>query len=437
MAEPTKKPVARPRAKAPAGAAFPTPVTTRRATAPPTAPGAAPPRIPVAPYLAVGLSTVVYGVGRREHIAENLKTIEDGIHAAMSVIGINMPVKLLALAEGALTGFTDESFDVPHEIAARELFIDIPGPETEWLGRLAKLYRTYMVVQCKARWPEVMADRYFNTLFILGPDGEVVHKAPKNMVWCREHSCTPHDVYDRWIEVFGDSLEAFYPVYRSPDIGNIGTICCSDGEYPEAVRALAFNGAEVVYRPSEAVPMTASGYPGGGGWMVQNRGHAQFNSVYMLCPNVGPVFLHPRMRHPFDIGGGNSHIVDYMGNVMSYSASGYNTFVSAVIDIEALRQFRVMNLNSNWIKDLRTEIFRKMYEEPIHPKNLFLGEPLDHAGADEVYRGNIRTLIKRGTFTPPAYDHEGATYIPMDDTPRAEAWEQAKTLWDGWPPEEG
>src|SRR5665811_2231210 len=99
-------------------------------------------RTPVAPYLAVGLSTVVYGIGKREHITENLKIIEDGIHASMSVVSINMPVKLMALAEGALTGFTDEAFDVPHEIAARELFIDIPGPETEWLGRLAKQYRT-------------------------------------------------------------------------------------------------------------------------------------------------------------------------------------------------------------------------------------------------------------------------------------------------------
>ena len=395
----------------------------------------APVNTPVAPYLAVGLSTVVYGIGRREHIAENLKIIEDGIHASMSVVSINMPVKLIALAEGALTGFTDEAFDIPHEIAARELFIDIPGPETEWLGRLAKQYRTHLIVQCKARWPEVMPDRYFNTLFILGPDGTVVHKAAKNMVWCREHSCTPHDVYDRWIEVFGDSLEAFYPVYRSPEIGVIGTICCSDGEYPEAVRALAFNGAEVVYRPSESVPMTASSYPGGGGWMIQNRGHAQFNSVYMLCPNVGPVFLHPRMKHPYDIGGGNSHIVDYLGNVISYSASGYNSFVAAIIDIEALRQFRVMNLNSNWLKDLRTEIFRKMYDEPIHPKNLFLGEPLDHARADEIYRENIGRLIKRGTFTPPAHSYPGAEYIPMDDTPAAEAWEQAKALWEGWPEE--
>ena len=82
---------------------------------------------PVAPYLAVGLSTVVHGVGERKHIERNLAIVEDGIHAAMSVIGINMPVRVIALAEGALTGFTDEAFDVPHVTAARDLFIDVPG----------------------------------------------------------------------------------------------------------------------------------------------------------------------------------------------------------------------------------------------------------------------------------------------------------------------
>ena len=45
----------------------------------------------------------------------------------MAMIGINMPVRLVALAEGALTGFTDEAFDVPHVVAAHDLFIDIPG----------------------------------------------------------------------------------------------------------------------------------------------------------------------------------------------------------------------------------------------------------------------------------------------------------------------
>jgi predicted amidohydrolase len=396
-------------------------------------------RRPVAPYLAVGLSTVVYGVGERKHIKRNLQTIEDGIHAAMSVIGINMPIRIVALAEGALTGFTDEAFDIPHVTAARELFIDIPGEETEQLAALARLYGTYLIVQCKARWPEVMPDRFFNTLFVISPAGEVVHRAAKNHLWCRERSCTPHDVYDRWVELFGDGIDAFYPVLRTEDVGNIGTICCSDGEYPEAVRALAFNGAEVVYRPSEAVPMTNVGYPGGGTWMLQNRAHAHFNNVYVLAPNVGPVFLHPKMKHPFDIGGGQSHIVDYMGNVLSYSPSGYNTFVTGMIDIEQLRQFRVMNLNSNWMKDLRTEVFRRMYDEPIHPKNLWLTEePARHAEVDEVYRDNIRRLIERGTFTPPAVSHPGARYVSMGDgshTPDEE-WQEVKTLWSDWEPDE-
>src|SRR5690348_8995372 len=76
-------------------------------------------RRPIAPYLAVGLSTVVYGVAERKHIRRNLATIEDAIHAAIGVISINMPIKIIALAEGALTGFTDEIFDVPHVTAAR------------------------------------------------------------------------------------------------------------------------------------------------------------------------------------------------------------------------------------------------------------------------------------------------------------------------------
>ncbi len=387
-------------------------------------------RKPVAPYMAIGLSTVVYGVGSRKNIRRNLDIIEDGIHATMSVVSVNMPVKLIALAEGALTGFTDEAFDLPHTIAARDLFIDIPGEETERLARLAAHYETYLIGQCKARWPEVMKDRFFNTMFVIDPKGEVVHKAAKNHIFCRERSCTPHDVYDRWVEVFGDSLKSFYPVLRTEDIGNIGTICCSDGEYPEAVRALAFNGAEVVYRPSEAIPLTNNSYPGGGTWLIQNQAHAQFNSLYMICPNVGPVFLHPQMKHPFDVGGGHSHIVNYFGNIISYSPSSYNTAVAAIIDIEALRQFRVMNLNSNWIKDLRTELFRKMYEQPIHPANLWLKkDPERHEKVDEYYRQNIRRLIERGTFTPPAHDFPGARYKSASINPEDEEWENLKQLW--------
>ena len=90
-----------------------------------------------------------------------------------------------------------------------------------------------------------------------------------------------------------------------------------------------------------------------------------------------------------------------------------------------------MNLNSNWMKDLRTEIFRRMYEKPIHPANLWLEEhPKSHALVDEVYRDNIRRLIERGTYTPPAHSFPGARYIPMDDAPPMQGWLGARTLWD-------
>jgi len=386
---------------------------------------------PVAPYQCVALSPIAYNISKRSDIRRNLDNIESLIDAAIGISDINMPVKLVALPEGALTGFTDEIFDLPHALCANELFIEVPGPESQRLGEIAKRYGTYLIFQCKGRLPEVIKDRYFNLLVIIDPKGSVVHRAAKNHVWCRERTCTPHDVYDRWVEVFGDGIEAFYPVLRTQDIGNIGTICCSDGEYPEAVRALAMNGAEVVYRPSEAVPMTVSGSGRGGSWMIQNRAHAEFNSCYMVCPNIGPVYAHPKVEFPANVSGGNSHIVDYRGEILAHMNNNCNTLISAVIDIESLRNFRAMNLNSNWLKDLRTELFRKMYDEPIFPKNLWLEkEPVHHEQADEVYRDSVRRLVQRGVYTEPAFRHPGVRYTGQKTT--EEEWRELKKLWDGF-----
>ncbi len=70
------------------------------------------------------------------------------------------------------------------------------------------------------------------------------------------------------------------------------------------------------------------------------------------------MYVHPAMEHPYDIGGGGGHVVDFQGNVLGISRSGANSFCAGLVDIEALRNFRAMNLNSNWMKDLRTELFR-------------------------------------------------------------------------------
>lgn len=385
------------------------------------------PRKPIAPYLAVGLSTTCRGISKRSDIMRNLRHVENMIHGAMFVVSINMPVKIMALAEGAISGFTDEAFDVPHVTAAKELYIDIPGEETEFLGNIAKHYKTYIIAQCKARWPEVMKDRFFNTAFIIDPNGRIVHKYAKNHVFARERSCMPHDVYDIWVKKFGDDIDAFYPVLKTDDIGNIGTMVCNDGMYPEAGRALAFNGAEVIYRPSMAQPITGNGL-----WELQNRAHAMFNNCYVIAPNIGPYYLHPGFEHPFDVAGGNAHIVDYQGNLISFSASGTDTVIAAIVDIEQLRHFREMSLFGNWMKDLRTEIFKRMYEKPIHPKNMWIDkEPLQHEDHDEIFRQNIKRLQERGVYTAPAKHYAGSKFIhPVKDR-KMRAWEKMRDLFWG------
>ncbi len=350
----------------------------------------------------------------------------------MSVIGINMPVRVIALAEGALTGFTDEAFDVPHVTAARDLFIDVPGEETERLAALARHYDAYLFVQCKARWPEVIEDRYFNMLFVISPQGEVVHRAAKNHLWCRERSCTPHDVYDRWVELFGDGIDAFYPVLRTEDIGNIGTICCSDGEYPEAVRALAMNGAEVVYRPSEAVPMTGVGYPGGGTWMLQNRAHAHFNSVYMLCPNVGPVYLHPRMEHP----------LRHRRRQLAHRRLPRERRRLQRLGLQHVRLGDRRHRGPASVPGDEPELelaqgppYRGL---PAHVRGADTpGQPLARAGPRLARRGRRglpgehRPPRRAGDLhAPRAESFPGAHYIPAGDQTPAEAWEDAKHLWD-------
>jgi len=93
----------------------------------------------IVPYLSIGFSTTCRGISKRSDIKRNLRHIENMIPTAMFVVSINMPIKIVAVAEGVIFGFTDETFDVPHVTTAKDLFIDIPGEETEFLGNDERL----------------------------------------------------------------------------------------------------------------------------------------------------------------------------------------------------------------------------------------------------------------------------------------------------------
>ncbi len=179
--------------------------------------------------------------------------------AASWLSSLDLPVRLIAFPEGALQAFNDEVLDLDHATFARECAIDIPGEETEALGKIAREYNAFVMAQAKARHPD-WPDRYFNVGFILNPRGKVILQHYKvSPLFPVEHSMCPHDVYDWWVEKYGRNLQAFWPVVDT-EIGRLGIMMANEGSYPENARALALNGAEVVYRASYPHPATGNEY---------------------------------------------------------------------------------------------------------------------------------------------------------------------------------
>ena len=129
----------------------------------------------IEPYTAVGLIPSFWGIRRREDIEKNLEHLESLTHAAYWLSNLDIPVRLIAIPEGALQGFNDEVLDLDHTEFAHTCAIDIPGPETDRIGRLARKWGVFIMAQAKARhedWP----DLFFNIGFVVDPQGAVILK---------------------------------------------------------------------------------------------------------------------------------------------------------------------------------------------------------------------------------------------------------------------
>lgn len=113
-----------------------------------------------------------------------------------------------------------------HEVAE-----PVPGPSTDYFGRLAKEHNLYVVAGLLER------DRHlvYNVAVLLGPDGGLVGKYRK--------VCLPRGEIEGGIAPGSD-----YPVFDTR-FGKVGMMVCYDGFFPEVARELANRGAEVIAWP--------------------------------------------------------------------------------------------------------------------------------------------------------------------------------------------
>lgn len=356
-------------------------------------------------YTAMGLQTSVWYIETRADCKRNLEHILECIDSAYWVGSTEFPVKLICIPEGAIQGFTDSTFDWEQAKSARELFTELPGWETDMLATKAKELDTYIMAQLRVRKAE-FPDYYFNVAFIISPQGEIIYQYHKLQVFVGEPSTVPHDVWDKWVELYGATMDAFFPVCDT-EIGRIGAVICMDAFFPETSRGMAMNGAEVLYMPSTYDP-----YVGNDWYEIQRRSRAIDNSLYVIAPNTGQRYLHKHSAAPMDMFGGDSMIVDYKGQVLSRHRAAADSYVSAVIDIEALRDWRINSRFPNTMKDLRTEQFKLIYEEPVFEKNMALHKPKGRRAEREPYFArSIQRLVDRGIWKRPRYQRTDRTTL--------------------------
>jgi len=118
----------------------------------------------------------------------------------------------------------------------------------------------------------------------------------------------------------------------------------------------------------------------------------------------GPALAHGLLSG-IEAVGGHSMIVDHRGAIVGKQLfSNGSTFVTGVVNIEALRHHRQSAQVTNWAKDIRTELAQIVYEKPIYPKNLYLKRaPMKHAEyREKVIRRQIRLMHDRDIWKRPA-----------------------------------
>ena len=214
----------------------------------------------------------------------------------------NQKADIVCLPEGiTLVGTTHDY------ISASEA---IPGPTTEFLGKIASKHKLYIV----AGILEKNGDTVFNTAVLMDRNGNFAGKYRKVSL--------PQEEIDGGITP-GNS----FPVFDT-DFGKIGLMICWDVTFPEPARALVQKGAEIIFLPIW------------GGDTILTKARAIENQVYIIASTYDMI----------------SAVFDQEGKVVK-EATENNPVIIVDVDLNKQKLWP-------WLGDLKSRIFRE-----IPPRN--------------------------------------------------------------------
>jgi predicted amidohydrolase len=300
-------------------------------------------------YLAACCQTDFANPRERDGIAEHTSRMLAMIDRAVIGYAPFGDVRLVVFPEFAHAAPIYETV----EELSDKLAIPIPNEHTERYHKKAKEHNAFIqtgtFLERDQRWPAVV----FNTTCLIGPDG-LLYRYRKTHPWIPwEVHASPHD-----LPGYSDEM---FPV-ADTEIGRIGCAICYDWLFPEAIRQLALNGAELLVRVSAYMdPWGAT--PPMDWWTIVNRCRALENIAFVVACNQG---ASAENYPPFSWPGG-SMIVDYDGRLLAQADPGPGEkIVVAPVDVAALRAERERRQGHHMMGHLRMEAY-KAYARKLYP----------------------------------------------------------------------
>lgn len=247
-----------------------------------------------------------------------------------------------------------------------EIASPIPGPYTELIADKARQRGVYIAANMMEVHPD-FPGRFFNTSFLVAPDGEIVikHWKNNNNAWVFPYT-TPSDIYSEFVERYG--REALFPVARTP-LGGIGLITCGELGFPENARCTMMNGAEVLlHLTSEPHNMSHGDVRN---WEALRTARAYENKCYLAMANIGMYEGATRGLHGSH---GDSAVHSFDGSVLNKVNGGGEATIKGPIDLEALRRARSKPFHP---VTLRAEMYAREYASwPGWPNDRFAEDPI-------------------------------------------------------------
>ena len=207
----------------------------------------------------------------------------------------------------------------------------IPGPSTQFYGRLAKQFGVVIVTSLfEKRAPGL----YHNTAVVIESDGTIAGKYRKMHI--------PDDpaYYEKFYFTPGDL--GFHPITTS--VGKLGVLICWDQWYPEAARLMALQGAELLIYPT-AIGYESSDTPDEQerqreAWTTVMRGHAVANGLPVVAVNRVGLEPDPSGNTQGIRFWGSSFVAGPQGELLYRASNSDEENVIVPIDLQHSEQVR-------------------------------------------------------------------------------------------------